>query len=423
VNDASKLLDGDGDNGTTALAHGRSVALMKFLSGVAKSRDAAEHIYVVGGAVRNWLMGRQIKDIDIVVDSLALQGNDSAWFAKQVQKAISVRTHLTTNQYGVAILSVAEPWTLDGYDMKGETIEIANARKESYGGAQGKSYKPHMVAPATIEEDLRRREFTFNTLLWRLHDLGDGPDGARVIDLTGVGERHLRERILDTPSPPMVTFSDDPTRMLRAVKFVARYDFVIPTTVAMSILDCAPKLKLMPWDAVRKILVEDILRAPTAMARRSVDIMDKLGLARVIAEMLREVDGFATAVSRGLSDVDIQLLLDLLDLGWAFRTPIHFLGRNDQERLRRILHGWECLRRIGAGDPTFDKQLVGQLCKPSIDQERLFDLYDIPPKERGLVVKIAREELLQDPKLSGDPAALERVVERRLFARQTAARD
>jgi tRNA nucleotidyltransferase/poly(A) polymerase len=350
-------------------------------------------------------MGHAIKDIDIVVDSLALDGKDSAWFAKEVQKGIPARTNLTTNQYGVAILSVSEPWTLDGYDMRRETIEMANARKESYGGDTGKGYKPHMVAPATIEEDLRRREFTFNTLLWRLHDLGDGPDKAEVIDLTGVGLRHLRERVLDTPSSPDVTFSDDPTRMLRAVKFAAKYGFTIPTTISKCIHDNAPKLKLVPWDAVRKILVEDVLRGPTP--RRSVELMESLSLAQVIREMLREVDGFATAVSRGLLDVDIHLVLDLLDMGWVFRTSIYFLDRNGQVRLRQILLD-------GADDPDFEKRFVGQLCKPPIDQERLFALFSIPPKDRGTVVRLARAELLRDPKLSENAEALENAVERRL---------
>ena len=386
-------------------AHGRSVALMKLLSGVGRRLGVAEHIYVVGGAVRNWIMGHPIKDIDVVVDSLALQGKDSGWFATHVQSAIPVRTNLTTNQYGVAILSISESWVRGGYDMKGETIEMANARKESYGGDQGKGYKPHMVMPATIAEDLLRREFTFNTLLWRLHDLGDGPDKAEILDLTGVGRRHLRERILDTPSNPTSTFSDDPTRMLRAVKFVAKYGFVIPTAVALSIQECAPKLKLMPWDAVRKILVDDILRGPAP--RRSVELMSELGLARVLGEMLQEVEGFSSAVSRGLSDVEIHLVLDLLDIGWVLRTSIHFLDRNGQARLRQILLD-------GAGDPQFEARFVGQLRKPPIDQERLFAMFSVPPKERGQIARIAREELLREPKLSEQAPALERVVERRL---------
>jgi tRNA nucleotidyltransferase/poly(A) polymerase len=272
--------------------------------------------------------------------------------------------------------------------MKGETIEIANARKESYGGAEGKGYKPHTVAPATIEEDLVRREFTFNTLLWRLLDLEHGPERAEVLDLTGLGRKHLEERILSTPVDPDKTFSDDPTRMLRAIKFVAKYGFKIPGDVVESIRRNASKLKSMPWDAVRKILTDDILEGPNP--RRSVELMKHLGLADVLKEMLHEEQGFASALGRSLTEADTHLLLDLLDLGWVFRTPIHFLDRDGQLRLREILLS-------NAEDPAFEKAFVAALLKPPIDQQRLFTDYAIPPKERQVVTQIARNLLLADP--------------------------
>lgn len=396
---------------TASEAHGRSIALMKFLSGVARRLGVAEHVYVVGGAVRNFLIGQPIKDIDVVVDSVGLKGKDSAWFAQEVAKAIPVRSNLTTNQYGVAILTISESWTLDGHEMKGETIEMANARKESYGGEEGKGYKPHTVAPATIEEDLQRREFTFNTLLWRLLDLEHGPEKAEVIDLTGLGRKHLEERILSTPVDPDKTFSDDPTRMLRAIKFVAKYGFKIPSEVVASIRRNAPKLKSMPWDAVRKIVTDDILGGPAP--RRSVELMQELGLADVLKEMLHETPGFAAALGRSLAESEIHLLLDLLDLGWAFKTPVSFLDRDGQLRLREILLG-------NAEDPAFEKAFVGALVKPPIDQQRLFTEYAIPPKERQVVSQVARRLLLDDPTLLGhrlEPAVEAEIGKR--YARAT----
>jgi len=363
---------------------------MKFLSGVARKHGVAEHVYVVGGAVRNFILGVPIKDIDVVVDSVALKGKDSAWFAKEVQNDIPVRSNLTTNQYGVAILTISEPWQLDGYEMKGETIEMANARKESYGGAEGKGYKPHTVEPATIHEDLVRREFTFNTLLWRLLDLEHGPGRAEILDLTGRGKKHLEEGILSTPVDPDKTFSDDPTRMLRAIKFVAKYGFKIPNDVAESIRRNASMLKRMPWDAVRKILTDDILDGPAP--RRSVELMQELGLAHVLKEMLHETPGFAAALGRSLSEADIHLLLDLLDLGWVFKTPVGFLDRDGQLRLREVL-------LTNADDPTFEKAFVASLIKPPIDQQRFFTEYAIPPKERQVVTQVARRLLLENPAL------------------------
>jgi tRNA nucleotidyltransferase/poly(A) polymerase len=177
----------------------KAVELMKFLSQVSKRLGVGDCAYVVGGAVRNHLMGLPPKDIDVVFDEIgAGGGRNSEWFAKEVQKAIPARTNLTTNNYGVAILTLSEPWELGGHTLpKGETIEIANARKESYSGdtsGPGKGYKPEMVEPATIMEDSIRREFSVNTLMWALIDLEQGPDYAKVLDPTGHGLQDLKDR-------------------------------------------------------------------------------------------------------------------------------------------------------------------------------------------------------------------------------------
>ena len=377
-------------------------ALMKFLSQAARKLGVAEHVYVVGGAVRNHLLGLPPKDVDVVIDSIALKGKDSEWFAKQLSRMIPAQTNLTTNQYGVAILTVSGPWQLAGHDLKGEVIEIANARKETYGGPSGKGYKPDMVEPATIEEDLLRREFTFNTLLWRLLDLEHGPDRAEVLDLLGKGRKHLDERILTTPLDPDRTFSDDPTRMLRAIKFVAKYGFKIPQDVQSSIQRNARKLLSMPWDAVRKILVEDILEGPKP--RRSVKLLHDLGLGDVLKDLLQKEPGFATALSRSLNNKEIQLVLDLLDLGWTMKTPVSFLDAKDLQRFRAILLSH-------ANDTNFEKRLVDSLKKPPIDQMRLFNEFNLKKQDRGMVAPLARDLILSDPGLVENPKKLEKAVE------------
>jgi len=380
-------------------------ALMKFLSQVSKRLGVGEHVYIVGGAVRNFMLGLPPKDVDVVIDSIALRGKDSAWFAQQLQRSISAATNLTTNQYGVAILTVSGSWVLDGHDMKGEIIEIANARKESYGGEEGKGYKPHLVEPATIEEDLLRREFTFNTLLWRLLDLEHGPERAEVLDLLGSGKQHLEERLLTTPLNPDRTFSDDPTRMLRAIKFTAKYGFKIPAEVVASIRRNAPKLKQMPWDAVRKILIDDILEGPSP--RQSVKLMHDLGLGEVLKEMLHEEPGFSAALSRSLPEKEIHLVLDLLDLGWAVRAPVSFLDEKGLKRLREILLS-------NATDLSFEKKFVDSLKKPPVNQVRLFETLNLQGQARGTVVQEARAVLLEHPELANSPSDLESIVEDRL---------
>ena len=378
--------------------HRRSIALMKFLSGVARALGVAQHIYVVGGAVRNFLIGQPIKDIDVVVDSVSLGGKkDSEWFAKQVSRSIPTGTNLTTNQYGVAILTVSGSWLLDGEDMHGEVIEIANARKESYNGVggKGKGYKPTDVQPATIEEDVFRREFTFNTLLWRLLDLADGPDKAEVIDITGLGKQHLEERLMHTPLDPDRTFTDDPTRMLRALKFLVKYSLRISTEVASSIKRNAPKLKDMPWEAVANILVRDIL--DTSKAREALVVMKSLGLVDALADMIRTEKPFAAFMAGQMTaDKDMQLLLDLADLGLGSRA-VSFLSPEQQQRLRDVS---VAMSRVDAS------AFLAALKTPPVDNMALIEEFKLAPKDRGVLSTKARALLLEQPELASSPTHL-----------------
>ena len=289
------------------------IELMRFLSGVARRLGVGEHVYVVGGAVRNFILGEKIKDVDVVIDSVALGGRDSAWFAQAVADAIPVDTNLVTNNYGVAILTVKGKWDLGGYDMAGEVIEIANARKESYGGAGGKGYKPHTVSPATIEEDVERREFTFNSLLWRLHDLARGPDKAEIVDLTGCGLRDLQSGTMRCPRDPDIVFSDDPSRMVRAIKFLLKYGFKIDPEVAASIRRNSQKLKSMPPNHLGNMLIETFFEP--GVGKKALLEMDKLGLLDVVREIADEDQLFRQTLENWASKrSDLKFLFDLLDL-------------------------------------------------------------------------------------------------------------
>lgn len=378
---------------TASSAHAKSIALMKFLSSVARDAGVARHVYVVGGAVRNYILGVPIKDIDVVVDSVSMgQGRDSEWYAKKVVEVIPVPTSLVTNQYGVVILTVKGEWLLDGINMKGEVIEIANARKESYEGAggKGKGYKPTDVSPATIEEDVFRREFTFNTLLWRMLDLANGPDKAEIIDFTGLGRQHLDEKLISTPVNPDKTFSDDPTRQLRILKFLLRYDLKISPDVVASVKRNAHKLKSMPWEAVGNILIGDILNSPKAMT--GIKVMRSLGILDVIVEMVKENPPFAAFLTKQLANGNhsVELLLELADLGVAGRV-LEFLTPPQRERFKMISTEM-------SGDEA--KRFLGTLRKPPVDNLALIQEFNLQDRDRGSLVPIARELLLNDPSLA-----------------------
>lgn len=381
-------------------SHHRNIQLMKWLSKATQSLGVAEHTYVVGGAVRNFVINQPIKDLDVVIDVVA-SGRDSAWLATKLQDRIPVETNLTTNQYGVAILTIKGPWELGGEDMQGEVIEIASSRKESYGGPGGKGYKPSEVLPATVREDVVRREFTFNTLLWRLLDLTHGPEKAEIIDLTGCGLRDLREGVLRCPQDPDVVFSDDPTRMLRAIKFTGKYGFKIPPDLEASILRNAPKMKRMPWEAIATLLVGNILGEPTA--RKSLIQMKSLGLLDVVSEMVQESKPFASYLESQLrTNRNIHLLLDLMDLGVPARTPLSFLDARQRHRLQEIVE------KLG---DSLGQDYVEKLIKPPVDNRRIIQNLGLPPTLRSKIVPTAREILLASPELAWDPDELTLRVE------------
>lgn len=385
-----------------------NIGLVQFLARVANKHGVGGNTYVVGGAMRNHVAGWPIKDFDIVFDSVSQSlGRDSAsysdWFAERIAEEIPARVSLKTNQYGVALLTVASDWDVDGTNMRGEVIEVANARKESYGGEAGKGYKPHLVAPATIGEDLLRRDFTFNTLMWRLGELESGPDGAEVLDLLGCGLNDLRAGLIRTPQDPDVTFSDDPTRMLRAVKFMSRYGFRLDDSVRASISRNAGKLSQMPWDAVRKILTDDVLGGPLPLG--SMATMLTLGLSDALRTMMEAEPGFAAAVGRSLSDADPWLSLEVHAHGWPVRTSVSYLEAGDRERLK------QALRQVLPDDVSAFNEL---LRRPKIDQQSLFSKYEIPPPQRGFVVLHARNAILRNPVLAYDEEGLTADVEAQL---------
>jgi len=368
--------------------HDRQVALMRFLSDVANRLRVGEHVYVVGGAVRDFALGMPIKDVDVVIDSVALRGKDSEWFAKKIQEKIPAKTKLVTNNYGVAILTVAGPWKVGEHDLQGEVIEIANAREESYGGEIGKGYKPSGVAVADIEKDVYRREFTFNALLWRLSDLAKGPEKAEIIDLTGCGIRDLERGEMACPSDPDKTFRDDPTRMLRAIKFLVRYNWKIVPEVRDAIRRNARLLKKVPHEAVVSLLIGSILKERTY--KKALAEMKDLGLLDVVAEMAREKKGMRNALRHWAGDKKAQFLFALIDAGIPVGERIGFLSKSDQLQLRRAVIG------MPPGDP---ERFIEVLRQPGrvMNTRKLMQDLGIKGRIVGQLSDAARSVLLGNP--------------------------
>lgn len=172
--------------------------VFKVISKIAAQQNV--DAFVIGGFVRDIFLNRPSKDVDIVV-----LGNGPD-FATAVAKALNVQVTIFKS-FGTAMLKYN--------DLE---VEFVGARKESY---RAESRKP-IVEDGTLEDDQKRRDFTINAMALQLCEANFGD----LLDPFN-GIQHLEEKIIITPLNPEETFSDDPLRMMRAIRFASQLDFVI----------------------------------------------------------------------------------------------------------------------------------------------------------------------------------------------------
>ena len=224
--------------------------------------QAAEELgaraWAVGGYVRDRLLGREHREIDVVVEDG--RGPElAAHFAKLTGSAPPV----VFERFGTAQVM----W-------EGRPIEFASARAESY---QDDSRKPD-VKPATIDDDLRRRDFTVNALLVDF--------AGNVEDRLGGGLADLAARRLRTPLDPVATFSDDPLRMLRAVRFAAQLGFELDPPLLPAMHSLAERLR-PPIVSVERVTDELRKMLTSDRPKLALELLDDGGLlAGVLPELV-----------------------------------------------------------------------------------------------------------------------------------------
>jgi poly(A) polymerase len=162
------------------------------------ANDLNVRAWIVGGYVRDRLLGREHRNPDVVVED-----GDALDLARRFADLAGAAPPVTFERFGTAQVT-----------LPGRLVEFVSARSESYAPD---SRKPQ-VRRATLEEDLRRRDFTINTLLMDLDGEIHDPLGAR---------KDLEAKVLRTPTDPLRTFEDDPLRMLRAIRFAAELGFAL----------------------------------------------------------------------------------------------------------------------------------------------------------------------------------------------------
>ena len=236
--------------------------------------DAAGHqLYLVGGSVRDALLGRLSPDLDFTTDARP----------EQVQ---NILRRWADNLWDTGI----EFGTV-GVGKDGHRLEITTFRADTYDQV---SRNPDVRFGERLEDDLVRRDFTANAMAVRVTPEGPG----EFLDPLG-GLTALRERMLDTPAAPEVSFGDDPLRMLRAARFASQLGFTVAPRVREAIEQMAPQLARISAERVGAELDKLVLGDdPTA----GIDLLVHTGMGEVV---LPEVGGMQMAIDEHHQHKDV----------------------------------------------------------------------------------------------------------------------
>lgn len=263
--------------------------------------------FLIGGFVRDYLLyGKVDNEIDIVCTHKALEA------AEKICEKLGKDANLSVfKNFGTAHINYHQ-----------NVIELVNARKESY---RKDSRKP-LVETGTLEDDQKRRDFTINAMAIGI----DSKNFGKFIDPFN-GVQDLKDKIIRTPLDPSVTFSDDPLRMMRAIRFATTLQFKIDTTTFQAIKEQKERIKIVSQERIIEELNKILMTSKPSIG---FYLLDKSGLLEIIFPELYQLKGVETI--NGLSHKDnfihtLQVLDNLsknsnnLWLRWA--ALLHDIGK------------------------------------------------------------------------------------------------
>ena len=257
---------------------------------VQRLREAGFAAYFVGGCVRDIVMEREPKDFDVATSALPAQ------VVEMFPGSLTVGA-----QFGVVIVPCE----------KGN-VEVATFRSDGV-YADGR-HPVHVEYAKSAEEDVRRRDFTFNGMLF-------DPIESKVLDYVG-GQADIRRRRVRTIGDPHKRFSEDRLRMLRAVRFAARFSFELDAGAAEAIRNLASEIRMVSAERIR----DEILKILTeGHARRGFELLDSTDLLKQVLPEVKAMQGVEQPPEfHPEGDVWIHTLM-MLD-GLKMPTPTLALG-------------------------------------------------------------------------------------------------
>lgn len=287
------------------LNQNKNLKLFKIISEAAERNN--QSVYIVGGYVRDLLMNRKAStDIDFVTEQSGIELAQNV--AQDIDPKLKVSVFKT---YGTAMIKYKEL-----------ELEFVGARKESY---TENSRKPE-VEGGSLEDDQKRRDFTINAMAISLNKESFG---ELVDPFNGVED--LENEILRTPLEPAQTYSDDPLRMMRAVRFASTLNFKIEENSLQAIQQEAERIKIVSMERIMVEFNKIMLSEKPSVGLR---LMEQTGLMKLIIPELIELKGVEEVEGQTHKDnfyhtlevVDnISVNTDNLWLRWA--ALLHDIGK------------------------------------------------------------------------------------------------
>jgi len=211
-------------------------------------------VYVVGGFVRDIIMGNPLNDIDLMTVG------DGIKFARKLADELGVKTIVPFKKFGTAMIPNKEI-----------QIEVATARTESY---NDDSRKPSKVNYTDLKGDLLRRDFTINAMAM---DIRPTTFGELTDPFGGIAD--IEKKILRTPLDPDETFSEDPLRMMRAAYFASKLEFDIENECRASMKRQASRIDIVSWERVRDEFIKILATKKPSVG---LVILEKTGLMEIV---------------------------------------------------------------------------------------------------------------------------------------------
>ena len=281
------------------------------------SSELKVNAFVIGGFVRDLYLNRPSKDIDIVVEGSGIE------LAQKTAKNLGIKNVNVFKSFGTA------QFNFDGWD-----VEFVGARKESY---RADSRKP-IVEDGTIKEDQDRRDFTINALALSLNE---NSFGELVDPFNGIND--LKNKILRTPLEPGITFSDDPLRMMRGIRFASQLDFTLTRDAYDAIAKNKERIKIVSKERVSDELNKIILSPVPSVGFK---LLFDTGLLHIIFPEMSNLQGVKIIDGKGHKD-NFYHTLQVLDniskntndlwLRWA--AILHDIAKPATQKYYKE-HGW-----------------------------------------------------------------------------------